>query len=88
MYALRTQNWDRNGRGTGVADGMFVHASGLFISGKESAQLFDSGLEAEAFVEKWHKVHKYSVPLFLVEVETRPVLHQVLNTIRQLPYDR
>lgn len=84
MYVLRTQNWDRNGHGTGVADGMFVRSSGLFTSNKESAKLFDSELEAEAFVKQWEEVRGSDVPLFLVAVETKNVPQRVLGTIKQL----
>lgn len=92
MYALRTQRWLGKDNPSGKADGMFIRASdGLFTDNKAAAKLFDNGIEAEAFVEQWYKDANgggYTedgqvVPLFLVEVQVKPVVEKILGTVRR-----
>jgi hypothetical protein len=88
MFALRTQRWLGQHNPSGEPDGMFIRASdSLFTDNKASAMLFDTGIEAEAFVEQWYKDFPGGnngrtedgqvIPLFLVEVETKPVIQKV-----------
>lgn len=87
MFALRTQRWLGKDNPSGKPDGMFVRADGLFTDNKASAKLFDSGIEAEAYVEQWYKDFPGAnngltedgqvIPLFLVEVETKPIIQKV-----------
>jgi len=88
MYVLRTQRWLGKDNPSGKPDGMFVRASdGLFTDNKAAAMLFDNGIEAEAYVEQWYKDFPGAnkgltedgqvIPLFLVEVETKPVVQKV-----------
>lgn len=100
MYALRTQNWAGQHYPSGVADGMFLKKDGTFTDSKASAILFDSGVEAEAFIEnvvkpEWLKQSPDNspdewnladdgqvIPLFLVQVITKPVIAKVGQTVK------
>ena len=93
MYALRTQRWLGKDNPSGKADGMFVRGDGLFTDNKASAKLFDNGIEAELFVEQWYKDFPGAnngrtedgqvIPLFLIEVEVKPVIQKVGNSVRR-----
>ena len=94
MYALRTQRWLGKDNPSGKPDGAFVRASdGLFTDNKAAAMLFDNGIEAEVFVEKWYKDFPGAnngrtedgqvIPLFLVEVEVKPVVQKVGKSVRR-----
>lgn len=88
MYALRTQRWLGQHNPSGKPDGSFVRADGHLTENKGAAQLFDNGNEAELFVEKWYAndggytFDGQPLPLFLVEVQTKPVVQKVLGCIK------
>ncbi len=91
MYALRTQRWLGSDNPSGIADGMFVRGNGLFTESKASAMLFDHQEAATRFARAWFEsgtrglTHDgQTIPLFIVEVETKPVIQRVLGTISRM----
>jgi hypothetical protein len=75
---------------------MFVRADGRFTEDKISAKVFETRLEATWFITNWYATvdgHGYTcdgqeLPLFLVEVEVRPVVQKVLGLIEAFHPDR
>lgn len=89
MYALRTQRWLGQYNPTGKPDGSFIRNDGLFTDNKASARLFETAEEAETYAIAWladgdQTSDGQQIPLFLVEVEVKPVLHRMMGVVKLL----
>jgi hypothetical protein len=69
---------------------MFVRAiDDCMTSNKASARLFDTAEEAETWLTTvWLPDCQVSLPInrepiYIVEVETKPIIHKVLKTVKQ-----
>jgi molybdopterin-biosynthesis enzyme MoeA-like protein len=71
---------------TNKPDGMMVRADGWWTDKKESAKLFGTPQEAEDFhtnfcLPLWHNNPSATQPVYIVEVETKPVADKISKII-------
>lgn len=80
MYVLRISRYDGHQQPSSKPDGMFVYKEGLFTDNKNTAKLFTTEKEAEEFSKLFNDEH----PMFIIEVEVKPVVARVGKIIRKV----